>query len=255
MRILILEDEKAATSQLVQALKVLAPDAEITGIFETVRDASNWLKQNQVPDLIISDIQLADGISLDLFHQQNLNIPVIFITAYDRYTLKAFKLNSIDYLLKPIDIDELKAALKKFNTIKNNSSSTFNNSISKLLDQINSRFRSRFLVKYKDNLLIIPVEDIAYFYADNRIVLLYTTQGVKHIVDESLDDLIKVLDPEKFFRINRQYITPLQSIDKISTHFNGKLKISLKNCKDTDIYISRDKAATFKNWIAGENIF
>ncbi len=250
MNVLILEDEAAAATRLQQQLAIAEPTAKVLAVLESVKDASEWLRINNVPDIILSDIHLADGLALDVFRQVSTPAPVIFTTAYDAYTLKAFKLNSIDYLLKPIDVDELKAAFAKF---RNSASSTGTTTqLADLLRQMTTgkeSYKSRFLVKLGDRLIIIPVADVAYVMADDKVVWLYTIDGKKHLIDDPLDELQKSLDPADFFRINRTYIAPLSSIDKIHNHFNGRLKISLKHCEDNDIFVSRARVGDFKRWL------
>lgn len=250
MNVLILEDEAAAATRLQQQLAIAEPGAKVLAVLESVKDAIEWLRINNSPDIILSDIHLADGLALDVFRQVSTPAPVIFTTAYDAYTLKAFKLNSIDYLLKPIDVDELKAAFAKF---RNSASSTGTTTqLADLLRQMTTgkeSYKSRFLVKLGDRLIIIPVGDVAYVMADDKVVWLYTIDGKKHLIDDPLDELQKTLDPANFFRINRTYIAPLSSIDKIHNHFNGRLKISLKHCEDNDIFVSRARVGDFKKWL------
>lgn len=251
MKILILEDEQAAAERLQTQLKAVAPEAEIIDILESVRQAMRWFKDNDTPDLILSDIQLADGLSLDVFKKVNTTAPVIFTTAYDAYTLRAFKLNSIDYLLKPIDADELKAAIDKYRSIYTKKE----NMDRKFLDLFQNiaagkaNYKSRFLIKQGDRLITVPVDEVAFVRADDKVVFLHTTDGRKHIIDEPLDELESMLDPNVFFRINRTYIAPLSSIDKIHNHFNGRLKITLLKSDDTDIFVSRARATAFKQWL------
>jgi len=251
MNILILEDEKAAATRLIQLLKEVAPDANVTGVLESIKEALAWFEKNALPDLILSDIQLADGLSLDIFKQVATTVPVIFTTAYDAYTLNAFKLNSIDYLLKPIDKDELKAAVEKYNTL-HAQSDPISKKVMDLFQNIagnKASYKSRFLVKQGERLITIPVDEVSFVRADDKVVFLHARKGQKHIIDESLDDLEEVLDPAKFFRINRTYLTPLESIEKITNHFNGRLKVTLLNCDDNEIFVSRARVAEFKKWL------
>lgn len=250
MNILILEDEKAAATRLQQLLKETEPDAMVLDVLESVKEAIAWFRSNEQPDLILSDIQLADGLSLDLFKQVQVTVPVIFTTAFDAYTLKAFKLNSIDYLLKPIDKDELKAAFGKYHSLHKQDVSV-NKKMLELFQNIASgkaNYKSRFLIRQGDRLITIPTDDVTYVRADDKVVFLHTAKG-KHIIDDSLDELETVLDPGTFFRINRTYIAPLSSIEKIHNHFNGRLKIKLAGCDDDDIFVSKARATAFKRWL------
>jgi two-component system, LytTR family, response regulator LytT len=252
INILILEDETNAAIRLQQLLKDVEPSANVLAVLETVKETAQWMGANSGKqiDLILSDIQLADGLSLDAFKQVNSKTPVIFTTAYDAYTLRAFKLNSIDYLLKPVDKDELQAAIAKYRSLHGQQ-----NDISQMLGIFQnmaagkSSYKSRFLVRQGDRLITIPCDDVAYVRADDKVVFLHTAKGQKHIIDDSLDDLEKALDPARFFRINRTYIAPLTSIEKINNHFNGRLKISLLQSQDNEIFISRARAAAFKEWL------
>jgi two-component system, LytTR family, response regulator len=251
MNILILEDESAAAIRLQELLNEVVPTAVVVDVLETVKEAAAWFKNNEVPDIILSDIQLADGLSLDVFKQVNTTAPVIFTTAYDAYTLSAFKLNSIDYLLKPIDREELKAAFTKYQNLRSQQDGLSK----KMLDIIQNiaggktAFKSRFLIRQGDRLITIPVEEVAFVRADDKVVFLHTTHSKKHIIDDSLDELETTLDPKIFFRINRTYIAPLPSIEKIHNHFNGRLKISLFGNDDPEIFVSRARAVAFKKWL------
>jgi DNA-binding LytR/AlgR family response regulator len=252
MNLLILEDERAASKRMLQLLKELEPDAKVIAILETVKEAIDWLNSHAAPDLIISDIQLADGVCFDIFSGIEVNTPVIFTTAYDAYMLKAFKVNSIDYLLKPIDKEELQAALAKYHSLHAAKyDSVLNHKLLEMIQQlpVAASYRSRFLVKQGEKLISIASDEIAYLRADDKLVFLHTIKGSKHIIDESLNDLEIVLDPLKFFRINRTYIAPIETIEKIHSHFNGRLKIDLRNCDDKDIFVSKQRAGEFKKWL------
>lgn len=251
MNILILEDEKAAAKRLRQLVTEVVPAANILAVIETVKEAVQWLRDSMhTTDIILSDIQLADGLSFEVLEQVQVKIPVIFTTAYDAYTLRAFKLNSIDYLLKPVDKEELRAAFDKYQTLQKPANNTAD--FSQLLQQLqqgNTAYKSRFLVKQGDRLNYVPSTDAAYMRADDKVIFLHTNQGQKYIIDETLDELEKVLDPQTFFRINRSYIAHIQSIGRIHTHFNGRLKIELKHCDDNDIFVSRQRVSDFKQWL------
>jgi DNA-binding LytR/AlgR family response regulator len=253
-RILLLEDEKAAAIRLTELVEEVAPEARVMETLESVRDAIEWFSKKPTtewPDLILSDIQLADGVSLDIFKQVNINVPIIFTTAYDAYTLRAFKLNSIDYLLKPIDKDELRTAFGKFRSLRPGDDGLSK----KMLDLIQNLasgkpgYKSRFLLRLGERYITIPADEVGYIRADDKVVFLHTAKGQKHIIDDSLDDLEATLDPSAFFRINRTYITPLASIEKIHNHFNGRLKINLHHSDDNEIFVSRARAIAFKKWL------
>ncbi len=249
MKILIAEDEAAAARQITQLIQAIQPDCTILAVLESVADTVTWLKNNPSPDLILMDIQLADGISFDIFRQTSVNAPVIFTTAYDEYALQAFKVNSIDYLLKPIDQTELRQAFEKFT--RTTGAGSLQEKINRLLDNIPiaKAWKKRLVVKTHDGFESLHTEDITFFRAQDKQVFVQTIDGKEHLTDESLDELEKLLDPAHFFRLNRQYISSADSIEKIENHFNGKLKVQLRRCGDEDIYVSREKVPAFKLWL------
>jgi DNA-binding LytR/AlgR family response regulator len=250
MNILILEDEQAAARRLTTLLKELQPDANILAIIETVKEGISWLKGHPSPDIILSDIQLADGISFDIFSEAAINSPIIFTTAYDLYMLKAFKVNSIDYLLKPIDKQELEAAFNKYNALRK--SDPISDKLANLFQQLQTKensYKSRFLVKRGEQYIYIPAEEVAWVKADDKVVCLFTSTGKKYFIDDTLEELDGTLDPHHFFRINRSYIAHIRSIQKIHMHFNGRLKIELALCDDNDIFVSRQRVTEFKKWL------
>jgi DNA-binding LytR/AlgR family response regulator len=250
IKILLIEDETAAAKRITKMIKELLPDCEIMATLESVRTAVAFL-QHSTPDLIIADIQLADGISLDIFAQTTTNAPVIFTTAYDEYTLKAFKLNSIDYLLKPIDKAELATALDKYKQVHLAPKAGIAGDIQQALQQLmqQKEYRSRFMVKVGDKLLSVAIDETAYLQADNKLVFLYTFEKYKLIVDETMEEIEQSLNPKLFFRINRSYIIHINSIHKVSNHFNGRLHIQLKDCNDNEIFVSRERVKDFKKWL------
>lgn len=251
MNVLILEDELAAAKRIQKLLGEVAPGAHVVAVLESVAEAKQWLPANATPDVILSDIHLADGLSLQLFREQQVNVPVIFTTAYDTYTLNAFKLNSIDYLLKPIDKDELRGALDKYRQLhlQPDKQALQLAELMRQMTTVREPYKSRFLVKLGERLIIIPIADVAYIRADDKVVFLHTNDGKKYLVDDPLDELSKTLDPVNFFRINRTYIAPLSSIYKIHNHFNGRLKLELKHSDDKEIFVSRARVTDFKKWL------
>lgn len=251
MNVLLIEDEVAAANRIRKMMKEIQPDAHIVAVLESVKRSVEWLNKNPLPDLIIADIQLADGVSLDIFKHVQVNIPVIFTTAYDQYTLKAFKLNSIDYLLKPIDTEELAAALDKYQRLRQ-PVAVDHQLISTLRQTLEKQqaYKSRFMIHAGEMILSVPVAKAGYIKADNKIVQLFTTDGEKHLLRETLEELEKTLDPKLFFRLNRSYIAVIHCIEKIENYFNGRLKISLAGCTDKDIYVSREKVPALKQWLS-----
>ena len=248
MQILIIEDENLAAKRLIKLVKEQLPDSEIHGNLDTVTAAVNWLKNNPEPDLIFLDIQLADGISFEIFEKIKINSPIIFCTAFDQYAIKAFKLNSIDYLLKPIDPEELVNALNKFQSGRKAPSITLDQ-IKNLLHPVRKTYKTRFLVKIGERIQTVDIHEIAFFFSEDKVTLLQTRQGKKYVVDYTLDEVEEIIDPEHFFRLNRKYISAINAIKEVFTYSNRRLKIHLESCTDNDILISREKMGPFKSWL------
>lgn len=254
MEIFIIEDEPLASKLLTKLIKEADPDAHVVGTADNVIDAIKWFETNQHPDLIFSDIELLDGESFEIFNATNISSPVIFTTAHHHHALKAFKVNSIDYLIKPIMKDDMKKALDKYKTLKAQMSGENSTSdvIRGLLNSINAgnkTYKSRFLVKMGDRLVSLTNDQIAYFYSEDKLVFLQTVENKKYPVDFSLDELENTLDPLCFFRLNRQYISNINAIVSIHNYFNGKLKLTLKPNVEKEILVSREKSSIFKNWL------
>ena len=250
MKAIILEDEKLSADYLITLLKRINPVIEIIGVYDSVAASLEVFQQEVTVDVLFADIHLADGISFDLFSKVDIEIPVIFTTAYDEYAIKAFKLNSIDYLLKPIGISELKAALEKLEKIQKNHSSQQIQEVATNYIQQNS-FKNRFLVKIGDAIIPIKTEEIIHFISEDGMVFLVTKQGKRHPVDYNLDQLERILDPSLFFRINRKVILELNSVQKAVSYFNSRLKIKSDILDEEACIVSRDRVASFKNWLDG----
>ncbi|MCL6258560.1 LytTR family DNA-binding domain-containing protein [Aquiflexum sp. TKW24L] len=250
MKILIIEDERPAANRLRQLVLDLLPNAEIFGHLDSITSAVKWLESNVFPDLIFCDIQLADGQSFEIFERVKVSSPIIFTTAFDQFAIKAFKLNSVDYLLKPIDPQELAQAIQKFQSLQIKPSIELHQ-IRELLSPNSSHHKSRFLVKFGEKIQSVQTEDISIFYSEEKVTFLQTVEGRKYILDYTLDQLEAMLDPRKFFRLNRKYIASFSSIAEIHTYSNSRLKIKLANCTDNDILISREKVGDFKEWLDG----
>lgn len=250
MKILIVEDEILLAKELRKMLLSIEPSAEICGTTQSVEETVQWLKQNDTPDLVMMDIELADGQSFDIFKQVQLESPVIFTTAYDEFAIKAFKVNSIDYLLKPIKESELRVAIEKFKKTKQHQPISMLELLKKIEQLANQRgYRSRFLIKQGQKMVSIDVSEVAYFYSENKCTFLRTNQNQKYIIDLTLDELEKELAPQQFFRANRQYILSGKSIVSIHSWFNQKLKAEVNPPTEEHIIISRDKANAFKAWM------
>lgn len=250
MKILLIEDEKPAVKRLLKLLEDYFPKSEFISNLDTVKKSINWFQSNEAPDLIFCDIQLADGISFEIFETVKLATPIIFTTAYDQYAIKAFQVNAIDYLLKPIDPEELKRAIDKFK--KQNLNLNLDLSLlQKLISTEKQTFKTRFLVKFGEKIQSISTSEIAFFFSEERVTFLQTKDGKKYVLDSTLEQVESQVDPSQFFRINRKYLCSYPSISDIFTYSNSRLKIKLQNCQDEDILISREKVSDFKSWLDG----
>ena len=252
MKILIIEDEVPAAKRLEKLILECNPEAQILNVIDTVEDALEWFRENEEPDLIISDIQLADGVSFQIYEELDLKCPIIFSTAYDQYAIKAFELNSIDYLLKPYSKNTLKKSfdkLEKFLPAQQDYLKDIDLNV--LLKQVESGkgYKQRFLISKADALIPISIDLISYIYTEDKAVMIKTVNDKSFFINYSLDELESQLDPRKFFRLNRQFITSIEAIFKISQYFNGKLKIELNPTQDDKVIVSRAKTPVFKNWL------
>jgi len=244
MKVVIIEDEKPAARLLKRKVENL--NCEVIAVLSSVTESIEWFLQNEHPDLVLVDIQLSDGLSFEIFEQVAIKSSVIFTTAYDEYALKAFKLNSIDYLLKPIDESELKAAIEKFLSLQNKI--VFNQE--SLNNIYPSNFKKRFVVKTGNIIKIIDVNDIECFYSAFKSSFL-TTNGIRTFsLDDSLETIEKEVSTDDFFRVNRQFLINLKAIKEISIYSNSRLKISLNNYKEEEIIVSRERVQDFKQWIS-----
>lgn len=249
MNVLIVENEKPAAEKISRLLSRIDSSIEIKGILESVESSISWLQNNPAPDLILMDIQLDDGLCFEIFETIRVDVPVIFTTAYDEYTLKAFKVNSVDYLLKPVEESALSAALAKYRKVF---SGKFHSreEIENIIRDISGQYKSRFLIRTGTGYKSIPVTEISHFHICERSVFLKDKSGKDYGLDYSLEQLQKVLDPGKFFRINRDCIISIDSISRISAYSSSRLQLTITNEKDNDIFVvSRDKAGDFKRWI------
>jgi two-component system, LytTR family, response regulator LytT len=247
MKIVIIEDEFAAANQLKFLLNQLNIKYEILAVIETVKEGIKWFTTNESPDLIFSDIQLADGISFEIYEQVSINVPIIFTTAFDEYAIRAFKLNSIDYILKPIDADSLNFAVEKFN----NQSLVKQETLNELIKQqafSQKNYRKSFLVRYRDKLLPIKSSEFAYFFIENGLVFGQLFDGRKYILDFKLEDLENQLDPQDFARANRQFILSRESITEIEPYINSRVLVKTKPASPYEAIISKEKVTAFKKW-------
>lgn len=250
MNILIIEDEKPAADRLKRLLRERLPQAYFHGHLDSVSSALEWLGNNPAPDLVFLDIQLADGLSFEIFKNKEVLAPVIFCTAFDQYAIRAFELNSVDYLLKPIDPKDLDRALSKFQKLNGNQRPAFNyEKLVQAMSGAKEEYKQRFVVKVGDRLMAVPVEEIAFFYSESKSGWLQLFSGRAYPIDFAMDQVEKMVDPEMFFRLNRKYIASLKSIAEIRSYSSSRLKISLEHCADKDILISREKVNAFKQWL------
>lgn len=253
MKILIVEDEVLAARRLQTLLKEVGRDIEILAVLDSIEDSVDWLRINDQPDLIFMDIMLADGQSFEIFDQVEINAPVIFTTAYDEFAIKAFKVNSIDYLLKPVEAVLLSQALKKYNsvaTIPEKLKQTMLELIQGVKNETTrTDFKSRFLVKSGTRYIPVSCQEAAYFNFENKLTFLTTRTGKKYMLDLSLDELEALLDPHLFFRLSRQYIASFSAIKTVHTYFNGKLKIYVEPEILSGIISSRERAPMLKLWL------
>jgi DNA-binding LytR/AlgR family response regulator len=248
MNVLIIEDERLAAEKLKKLLIDTGMDIDVLDVLETVEGSINWLTSNPSPDLILMDIQLDDGVCFEIFESVKVNVPVIFTTAYDEYAIRAFKVNSIDYLLKPIDQEALEKALEKYLTIYKGQDIP-HEKINDLYDHLVKKYKSRFFVKIGLHYHTIPVEDVACFFIQERGTFIKTIIGKNYDLDYSLDQIQKMVDPEQFYRINRNYIINLDSITDIIGYSSNRLRVKLKSFDHLDLIVSRDKTSDFKKWL------
>ena len=254
MKILIIEDEPFAQQELQRLLGQAGVEFELLACLDTVEDSVEWLKENPPPDLVFLDIQLADGISFDIFNQVKLTSPVIFTTAYDEYAIRAFDLNSIDYLLKPVKLEELKKALGKLEDLRSSFTAKTGgigeDQIRKVVSMLSGdKYKSRFLVKLGDQIITVETHRIAWFKAEENIVFLVADNGKRYIVDHTLENLEGMLDPDKFFRLNRGYLASVGAIKKVSKYFNSRLSIELAPDPDERVLVSRKRVPAFMEWL------
>lgn len=251
MKVLIIEDEKLAAEKLQHSLHEIDPTIEIIAILGSVRESVKWLLQNQA-DLIFLDIQLSDGISFTIFEQVQVNTPIIFTTAYDQYAIKAFQLNSISYLLKPIRKRELEESLKKYKSLKTAFGIDFDLLLSNIQGNVHE-FKKRFLIQIGEKIRKIEVTEIAYFYALEKAIFIKTFKGISYPIEYTLDKLESMLNPENFFRINRKYLVNMESISNMIAYSRGRVKLELAPTPDdnSDTIVSIDRSGDFKKWIGG----
>lgn len=255
MEVVIIEDEYPAAERLEKMLLKLDASIKILAVLESVEAARNWFAQNALPALIFSDIQLSDGLSFQIFEHMEDISPIIFTTSYDEYAIKAFKVKSIDYLLKPLKSTELESAIAKYKSFRTEYAQTDYairlNELVQSFGTTGKKYKSRFLIRHLDQLIPINLDEISYFFTSNQLVCLIKKDGKQFIIDQNLEELESQLDPELFFRLNRQFLVSMDAISNIYAYFNGKLKIELSPIHPDEVLVSREKAGVFKKWIEG----
>jgi DNA-binding LytR/AlgR family response regulator len=254
MRYLVIEDENLAAQRLQYLLRQADPQAEIVAVLRLVQDVREWLAAGpQAPDLILADIQLGDGLSFEIFENLPIMAPVIFTTSFDEYAIQAFKVRSIDYLLKPIKLDELQAALAKLREMQAYfSPPSTSRRLEALLDNLSAnqgKYKTRFLVGNTAQLLPLDIAQVMYFQSRNEVTTCVADDNRRFAIDYTLDSLEKLLDPHQFFRASRQLLVHLRAVRRIHAHFNGKLKLELVPEPTEEALVSRDKAGLFKAWM------
>ena len=252
MKILLIEDEPQAAQRLEKLVNLIVPDAMVVAKIDTVKNSVQWLRSNPAPDLILMDIQLADGISFSIFDQCEVKSPVIFTTAYDEYALKAFKVNSIDYILKPVDEGELRTAIQKFESLtgsKNSVPDKMLESIGLAIQMLTKKYKERFVVKVGEHLKSVEVAEILFFFSLEKATFAQTKDGRKHILDFTIEQLDGLVKPDRFFRINRKYLVAADSIQDMISYTNSRLKLVLKTSDDSDVIVARERVQEFKDWL------
>lgn len=250
MNIIIIEDEKPAARLLQRKVEKLG--LEVHTLLHSVEESIEWFQNNNHPDLIFLDIQLSDGLSFEIFEQIDIKSAVIFTTAYDEYALRAFKLNSIDYLLKPIDDVDLEIAINKFkNQVQKNTVSNLDFDMIKkmILGSETKEYKNRFSVKIGQQLKVISIDEVECFYSENKGTYLHTFENRNYLLDTTLEQIEEELNPKDFYRVSRKFIVPLKAIKEIQLYSNSRLKVILPSYKEEEVIVSREKVSDFKSWI------
>jgi DNA-binding LytR/AlgR family response regulator len=249
MKVLIFEDETLAAEKLQNTLLELEPSWSVVATLKSNATAVEWLEQNPPPDLIFSDIRLLDGLCFEIFEKVKVKCPVIFTTAYDQYAIRAFAVNSIDYLLKPVEADKLRISIDKLKDIPTPVPTPDYDELIRLLRSPQTAYKTRFMVRLGQKILAIPTEKIAYFFSENKLTYIISQEGKKLPIDQTLDELTELLDPVKFFRANRQFIVTFDAIAEIHPYFKGRIKIILQPKTEEEVVISSDRTPEFKRWL------
>jgi DNA-binding LytR/AlgR family response regulator len=252
MKILLIEDEAMAVQRLTKMINAIEPMAEILGDLDTIEGAVQWFQENSMPDLLFLDIHLADGSSFEIFKKINITCPIIFTTAYDEYALQAFKVNAIDYLLKPIKKAELEQSFEKFKRLQPTKNMDYQTIIQAIQEKNPPTYQSRFLIRYGQKFKIVEVKDIAYFFIQEKIVFACTFEGKHYPMDYNLDKLEPMLSPTEFFRINRQVMARHSAIQELYAYSKSRVKVELLPRMDYEVVVSKERTSLFKDWLEGK---
>ena len=254
MKTLIIEDEEPAAVRLKKMLTEIEPGIQITGVIVSIKSAVEWLQKNAMPDLILMDVHLADGTSFDIFNEVTVTCPVIFITAFNQYALKSFQVNGIDYLLKPVKKQELERAIDKFkNWFQHKESSGIDYlKLASLIQKNDRDLKKRIMIRYGEVIKTIEISDVAYFFTEDKINFLRTKSNVTYPIDFNLDEMESRIDPQKFFRINRQFIVNFEAIAKMVSFSKSRVKITLNPPSDIETIVSTERSGNFKHWLTGD---
>ncbi len=248
MKVLIIEDEMPAAKRLISLIHEIEPTWEILEIIDEVFNATNWFKQNDCPDLVFMDIQLADGFSFEIFRQVEIQCPVIFVTAFDQYAINAFRVQGLDYLLKPLQKEDLVTSIERYKSTSKSKEINLE-FVSELIQQKQKSFKERFLIKSGEELSFVRTSEIAFFLSESSYSFVVTKAGNRYILDETMDQIESSLNPNLFFRINRKQLISIDAISKISVYFNHRLKLDLTPHEKEDAIVSRNRVKDFKHWL------
>ena len=251
MKVLIIEDEIAAARRLKNLVTKINPDIEIVDQLDSIEGVLNWLQSNELPDLIFMDIHLADGSSFEIFNHTEIEKPVIFTTAYDAYAIQAFQVNAVDYILKPIKEEQLKTALEKYQKYHKESKIDYQKVVQSLQKPSGEK---RFLIRLGHSIRLVEIKDVAYFYTKDKITFLVNKEGKRYPIDYSLEKLEDIINPKKFFRINRQFIINIDAINEMISYSKSRVKIELNPSCDLETIVSTERSPVFKKWLLGENV-
>ena len=249
MKVVIIEDEELAAEVLADFIRELRPEVMILSTLSSIKEAVKWFEINQDPDLVFCDIHLSDGNSFEIFRQVEVKCPVIFTTAYNQYAIEAFKVNSIDYLLKPIMEEDVAKALKKYEALQNHHLTQGLQNLQGLISTPHPSIRTRFLIKQGQTIMTVPAEEAACFLAEEGVVFLFTFSGKRYVINHTLDQLEEQLDKLKFFRINRQFIVNIAAVKEVKPYFKGRLLLKLAPPIEADQTVSTYRASAFKQWL------